>query len=221
MKPFSHSSRNVLNRHSAERLTGDTLFAKIGRAVCEAECLPRKELYEAWETAKRIRRQMRGGPIIELAAGHGLLAAILILLDDTSPTAACVDIKQPPSHRRVLTALENHWPRLRGRVTYVEASIAGANVGDDDLLVSVHACGIPTDQVLDLAIAKRSRVAVLPCCHDLRECDSGSLATWMDGPMAVDATRVARLRGARFQVRTALIPADITPKNRLLMGWPE
>ena len=221
MKPFSHSSRNVLNRHSAERLTGDTLFARVGRAVCEAECLPRKELYEAWETARRIRRQMRGGPIVELAAGHGLLAAILIILDDSSSTATCIDIKQPPSHRRVLTVLENHWPRLRDRVTYIEAPVADVDVGEDDLLVSVHACGVLTDQVLDLAIAKRSRVAVLPCCHDLRECDTGSLATWMDGPLAVDATRVARLRGAGFQVRTALIPADITPKNRLLMGWPE
>ena len=66
----SRSSRNVLNRHTAERFAGDPLFARIARAVCEAECLPRKELFEAWESAKRIRRQMRGGPIVELAAGH-------------------------------------------------------------------------------------------------------------------------------------------------------
>jgi hypothetical protein len=221
MSEISKSSRNVLNRYTAEHFPGDTLRDKIARAVCEAECLPRKEFHEAWESAKRIRRQMRGGPVLELAAGHGLLSAILIILDDSSPSATCLDIKQPPSHQRVLAALENHWPRLKGRITFEEARLEEAAVADGSLLVSVHACGLLTDKVLDLAISHRARVAVLPCCHDLRECDTGALAPWMDGPLAVDATRVARLRQAGFRVQTALIPAEITPKNRLLLGWPE
>jgi len=217
---LSRSSRNTLNRRTADRFTGETLFDKIARAVCEAECLPRKELYEAWESAKRIRRLMRGGPILELAAGHGLLSAILIILDDSSETATCIDIKRPPSQERVLAVLENHWPRLKDRVLFKEARIEHAEVPPDALLVSVHACGVLTDQVLDLAIQSRKRVAVLPCCHDLRECDTGSLAGWMDGPLAIDATRVARLREAGFRVQTARIPEEITPKNRLLMAWP-
>ena len=221
MNSLSRSSRNVLNRYTAELLTGDTLFDRIGRAVCEAECLPRKELFEAWEAAKRIRRRMRGGPIVELAAGHGLLSAILIILDDSSPIATCVDIKCPPSHQRVLAALENRWPRLRDRVRFVEGTIEDTVVPDAGLLVSVHACGVLTDQVLDLAVSARSRVAVLPCCHDLNRCDTGSLDGWLDGPLAVDATRVARLRQAGFRVQTMRIPEDITPKNRLLLAWPE
>lgn len=43
MGPFSRSSRNALNRRHAEHFTGDTLFDRIARAVCEAECLPRLE----------------------------------------------------------------------------------------------------------------------------------------------------------------------------------
>ena len=79
MKNLNKSSHNVLNRYTAKRLVGDTLFARLGRVVCEAECLPRKEFYEAWEVAKRVRRHMRGGQVIELAAGHGLLSAMLII----------------------------------------------------------------------------------------------------------------------------------------------
>ena len=30
------------------------LLAEVGRAVCTAEVLPRKELYEAWEVATRV-----------------------------------------------------------------------------------------------------------------------------------------------------------------------
>lgn len=221
MTRFSHSSRNILNRHTATRFGSSSLFDRIARAICEAECLPRKELYEAWEAAKRIRRLLRGGPIVELAAGHGLLSAILILLDDTSPTATCVDIKRPPSQARVLAALENHWPRLAGRVEYVESRLEDVQVSTDSLVVSVHACGPLTDKVLDLALAARSRVAVLPCCHDLRTCDVGPFAGWLDGPLAVDAARAARLQQAGYKVKTARIPAEVTPKNRLLLGWPE
>ncbi len=221
MKNLCRSSHNVLNRYTAERLTGETLFARIGRAVCEAECLPRKEFFEAWETAKRIRRQMRGGSILELAAGHGLLSAMLLILDDSSDTATCVDIERPLSHERVLAALQDRWPRLKDRIKYIVSSVEGFNVPADSLLVSIHACGELTDKVLDLAIGARSRVAVLPCCHDLKRCDTGSLAGWMDGPLAVDATRVARLRQAGYRVLTTHIPEDITPKNRLLMGWPD
>jgi hypothetical protein len=214
------SSRSVLFKGNTGHFDGDTLFAKIARAVCEAECLPRKELYEAWETAKRVRRQMRGGPVIELAAGHGLLSAILIILDDTTETATCVDIQQPPSHAKLIAVMEKHWPRLQGRVRYVEGRIENTAISPDTLVVSVHACGVLTDQVLDLAIKGGNRVAVLPCCHDLELCDTGNLAGWMDGPLAVDATRVARLHQAGYKVQTSSIPQDITPKNRLLMGWP-
>ncbi len=217
---FSHSSRNVLNSRTAERFTGDTLFDKIARAVCEAGCMPRKELYEAWETAKRVRRVMRGGHILDLAAGHGLVAAILLILDDSSDGATCIDIKQPPSHKRVLAVLETRWPRLEGRIRFEESRLEESVVPEGSLLVSVHACGLLTDQVLDLAINNHCRVAVLPCCHDMRACDAGALAGWMDGPLAVDATRVSRLQQAGYKVQTALIPEDITPKNRLLMAWP-
>lgn len=215
------SSRSLLFPGNLEHFPGDTLFAKIARAVCEAECLPRKELYEAWETAKRVRRKMRGGPVVELAAGHGLLSAILILLDDTSETAICVDIQQPPSHATLLATLEKHWPRLKNRIRFVESKIEAAEIPTDALLASVHACGRLTDQVMNLAIEHRCRVAVLPCCHDLETCDTGELSGWMDGPLAVDATRAVRLRQAGFRVQTATIPGEITPKNRLLMGWPE
>lgn len=221
MGDLSRSSTNVLNWRAAEHFPGDTLFARIARAVCEAGCLPRKELFEAWETAKRVRRAMRGGPVLELAAGHGLLSAILIILDDSAESATCVDIKRPPSHETLLTVLEKHWPRIQGRVQYRDAKIEDVEIPAGSLVASVHACGVLTDQVLDVAIKTRNRVAVLPCCHDLRRCDTGSLDNWMDGPLAIDATRLARLRQAGYRVQTARIPEDITPKNRLLMGWPE
>jgi hypothetical protein len=65
-----------------------------------------------------------------------------------------------------------------------------------------------------------ARVAVLPCCHNLDDGDMGDLQGWMDGPLAMDATRVARLRLGGYKVTTQTIPHDITPKNRLLLAEP-
>ena len=221
MAALSRSSRSILNRHTAPRFAGDTLFERIARAVCAAECLPRKELYEAWETARRLRRVMRGGSIVELAAGHGLLSMILMLLDDTSPDAVCVDIRQPESFSKLLEAMQVCWPRLEGRLRYREGLLEDAPIPVGGLVVSVHACGELTDRVLDRAIAGRHRVAVLPCCHDLARCDTGDLQGWLEGPLAVDVTRAARLRAAGYRVRTQTIPEEITPKNRLLLGEPQ
>ena len=220
MKNLDKSSHNILNRYTAERIQGETLVARIGRAVCEAECLPRKEFFEAWETARRIRRQMRGGNVLELAAGHGLLSMILILLDDTSTRARCVDVARPTTFGRLLEVFERRWPRLKNRIEYLDQRIDQTKATAADLAVSVHACGALTDQVLDLAERARCPVAVLPCCHDFNNCDLGSLTGWMDGSLAIDATRVARLRSAGYRVATLKIPGDITPKNRLLLGWP-
>ncbi len=221
MKHLRRSSHNVLNRFTAKRIEGDTLAARIGRAVCEAECLPRKEFFEAWETARRTRRVLRGGPVIELAAGHGLLSAILLILDDTAPGATCIDICKPRSHERLMAVLTKRWPRLKGRIEYLEAPLEGTRATEDALVISVHACGALTDRVIDVAVTARSRLSVLPCCHDLQRCDTGRLTGWMDGPLAVDATRAARLTAAGYQVVTAAIPEDITPKNRLLLAWPK
>ena len=52
---FSPSSKARLTTRDPGRFPDDSLFHRIARAVCEAGCLPRKELYEAWEMARRVR----------------------------------------------------------------------------------------------------------------------------------------------------------------------
>lgn len=217
---YNHASRSVLNSFHLDRFPGETLFDRLARTVCRAECLPRKELYEAWEVARRVRRRYRGGPVVDLAAGHGLLAYVLILLDDTTPYALCVDRRKPKSADRLRDTLVERWPRLEGRVRYQQTRLENVEIPDGALVASVHACGTLTDHVLDLAIGSSSRVAVLPCCHSLRRCDQGGVQGWVEGPLAVDLTRAARLREAGYRIHTQTIPGDITPMNRLLMGKP-
>lgn len=81
-RAFSRSSKGRLTARDLARFPSQSLFDRLGRAVCEAGCLPRKELYEAWEVARRARRLFRGRRVVDLAGGHGLLAHIMLILDD-------------------------------------------------------------------------------------------------------------------------------------------
>jgi hypothetical protein len=213
-------SRARLRPTTAQHFRSDSLFDRIARVVCEASCLPRKELYESWEVARRTRRRFRGGRVVDLACGHGLVAHLMLLLDDTSPAALCVDTRIPKSASRLAQVLVRAWPRLEGRVTYEERAIEGIELSASDVIVSTHACGALTDRVLALAVSKEARVVVLPCCHDEETCDVGALDGWVDVGLAIDVTRAARLKAQGYDVHTQLVPASITPKNRLLFGCP-
>jgi len=212
------SSKNRLTPQQQSLFPGDNLFDKIARAVCRAGILPRKELYETWEMAKRIRRRYRGGRILDLACGHGLLAHILLILDDSSQTALAVDNNIPLNAARISETLIASWPRLTNRITYEEMDIKEITILPDDMVVSAHACGSLTDLIIDKATEQHARIAVLPCCHDLNESSTGGLEGWIEKTLAVDAVRAMNLRSKGYQIVTQKIPDTITPKNRLLMG---
>jgi hypothetical protein len=217
---FSPSSRGRLTTYDLARFPGDSLFDRLGRAVCEAGCLPRKELYESWEVARRTRRLFRGGRVVDLGGGHGLLAHVMLLLDDSSPSGLVVDTAIPPSAHAVREALVKSWPRLSGRVEFLTAAVESVDLTASDVVVSSHACGALTDQIIDRAVSARARLAVLPCCHDVETCDAGPLVGWLDSALAIDSMRAVRLEDHRYRVWTQTIPVSITLKNRLLLAAP-
>jgi len=216
---FDPSSKNRLTRHDLGRFAGGSLFDRLGRAVCAAGCLPRKELYEAWELARRVRRRIRGGRVVDVGGGHGLLAHTMLLLDRTSPGAVVVDPSPPASAAALREAVLAVWPDLPP-VNHVAAPLEDFAVVSGDVIVSCHACGSLTDRVLEAAAAVRARVAVLPCCHVLDRGQPPAPAGWMERTLAIDARRAFALEQRGYTVWMATIPAAITPKHRLLMGAP-
>ena len=218
---FSPSSRGRLTDRDLDRFPDDTLFHRLARSVCHAGCLPRKELYEAWEMARRVRRLCRGGRVVDLGGGHGLLAHVMLMLDNSSSTAIVVDKLLPRSSAKLHQVLVQEWPRLAGRITFTTSELEDVGLLSTDVVVSSHACGGLTDLVLNRAVAARARVAVLPCCHDFDACDAGGLGGWVDRPVAIDIVRALRLKEQGYRIWTQTIPAGITPKHRLLIGAPD
>jgi len=155
---------------------------------------------------------------MDLACGHGLLAHIMLILDDSSKTAVAVDNKIPLNAEKLSNALIASWPRLKNRIIYKQVPVQEITIHPDDIVMSAHACGALTDLIIDRAVEQRARVAVLPCCHNLKESSTDGLEGWMDKTLAVDTARAMSLRSKGYQIVTQIIPDDITPKNRLLMG---
>lgn len=170
--------------------------------------------------ARRVRRLFRGGRVVDLAAGHGLLAHVMLLLDDSSPAAVGVDRHLPASSVALHEALTQVWPRLRGRITFHRGALDEITILPGDVVVSSHACGALTDVILERAASSCARVAVLPCCHHLASIDAKKLAGWVDGTLAIDIARARRLEQHGYRIWTQTIAQGITPKARLLLGAP-
>lgn len=211
-------SKNRLRPGAERHYPSDSAFDRIARVVCRASCIPRKELHECWEVAKRVRRHLRGTRIVDLACGHGLLAWMLVVIDRRIGEVLAVDRRLPPSAARLAAEMAAEWPDRAERVTLREGDLRESPARPDDVLVSVHACGSLTDRVLDLALDAEASVAVLPCCSDHSRLDDGGLSGWLGADLAIDVVRALRLRDAGYKVWTLHIAEAITPKNRLLLG---
>jgi len=157
---------------------------------------------------------------VDLAAGHGLTAWMLLVMEPACRSALCVDITRPDSSRSLEVAMTKAWPRLAGRVRYVTGRLEDVRPHPDCLLIAIHACGPLTDFVIRLAETSGATLAVMPCCHSARTCDTGGLEKWLPLGAAVDATRATHLGACGYAVTCETIPLDITPENRVIMASP-
>ncbi len=172
--------------------------------------------------ATRIRTWLASTPtgrVVDLCAGYGLLAQVLLLLDATMrSTALAVDIRLPKNHVLVHGAVIATFPNLAGRVTFQRARLEDVALGVGDVIVSAHACGALSDAVLRRAAAVGARVALLPCCHLTRW--RPDLVDRADPAAHIDEERAMWLVDRGYDVIVDAIPANVSAKNRLLLGRP-
>ena len=77
---------------------------------------------------------------------------MMLLLDDTSPNAIAVDTRLPESASKLASALVEEWPRLAGRIEISQRAMSEVELSAEDIVVSAHACGALTDEVIAKAM---------------------------------------------------------------------
>ena len=171
--------------------------------------------------AHRVRRLFRGGRVVDMAGGHGLLAHVMLLADRSSPGALVVDSVLPVSSRRN--------PRCAGSVLAGAGGARRLRRGRDRRRRSSgQRCDHLVPRLRDShrpgAAARRGRARPgWRCCRAVTTSTPvtrGGLTGWVDGPAAVDIVRAVRLSEQGYRAWTKAIPADITRQNRLLLGAP-
>ena len=244
---ISLHSRRKLKPNDAQRFTQleAGLFRDLALVVCSIGVVPQKELHESWQMASAVHSIFPDSlQVADLAAGHGLLSWILVLLARFSETprlrtAVAIDIKKPKSANILAEAMASQWPELAGTVHYIEGSIDSVwcENGSNTLFVAAHACGNLSDRALLTAIKCRSSVAIMPCCHSLRHQGrtleslalASDLATYSSEKViniaakigqskAIDQIRIDALNSLGYGVVESEINVKITKFNRIIMG---
>jgi len=218
----------------------DSDFSRLGRVCCSCGVVSAKEFLETYAAAEAMEFPQQR--IADLAAGHGLLAWFLLVLKKTVTSTVCVDRRMPASAETIAEAMREAFPHLKDRSTYIEADMNACDPHPSCLLVSVHACGTLTDQLLNMAMESGSSFAVVPCCHTIRPgvyqphaltgLSWAEVATQVherkqrisDKHLAVaqvvDDVRVQTMQAAGYSVTQVYLPASVTARNRLILGRP-
>jgi hypothetical protein len=217
---LKHSSRNRLHPGQLHHFPGETLHDRVARALCEARCLPRREFFESWEFVNRARRILDAPVVWDLCAGHGLVGLLFALLEPELEEVVLVDRKRPVYHEKVRTALATLDADRIAKVRYVEKPLEELDPPPrKSFIAAVHACGRRTDRAIDLAIASKSSIAALPCCHEIKAVSVPSaIAERYSRLEAVDLCRIFKLHAAGYRVTSRKIAPDATARADAIMG---
>ncbi|RZA21507.1 MAG: methyltransferase [Proteobacteria bacterium] len=212
------------------------LFRELASVVCKVGVLPEKELFECWQMAELVHREFSETlHVVDMAAGHGLLGWMLVLLafyekNSFFRTAVCIDIKKPKSAVALAAAFKERWPELADSVHFVECQIESvrASRGMSTLFVATHACGGLSDQVILSAVAGGCSIGIMPCCHSLRNqsCTLSALGEISgiasDGiepnPHSIDRFRIRALSALGYSVTESSISADISSYHKIILA---
>ena len=98
------------------------------------------------------------------------------------------------------------------------------NLYSNSLILSIHACGNLTDRVIELSMASKNDFAVMSCCHGDKiyftpqELPSNKIVEERGRDYYQDMLRLQFIRERDYIEGIYEIPAEITPKNRIIWG---
>jgi 8-oxo-dGTP pyrophosphatase MutT (NUDIX family) len=198
-----------------------------------------KEFNEAWAFANVVKKSLRCNEldfVIDVAGGHGALAAILLIA--TAATRAVVVDPAQVGRDSVRKAWADFFPEKELRYRYeclrsglpaeLESALKTTSC-DRILVVACHACQHLSDETVELSCKFGVQVCVMPCCQ--KDPSPGSswkafsknisfpIARTMDIIVAGKAMswNTGQEAGVRYDVRIKTIDSKITPQNRVIV----
>ena len=235
------SRLNMKDTTLSSLFAGDTLQAKLSRALASRQAVDRKEFFESWEFFSRCRSSFTTTSskqpqlLVDVAGGHGMLGLLVAVFQwKRFDKVVIADTKQPKAFEKVLDAGLEVAPWIASRLKYVsgpDADFMSASTGDSSgsspsrilspgcAVACVHGCNALTDSVLlEAARARAESIVVMPCCYGgVAKAAPPALRRSLGVALAADVERTYQLeREYGYDVGWRALPSMITPLNRIL-----
>lgn len=228
--------------------TTNILKAIVTHFACNDAPVDTKEVAESIEfylrsgkraigAAKRILQNngsIKQSMVIEdICSGHGLTGMLFAACNHperlkTSMKVVLVDQSEPKSHYILRNLISEVCPWVNdATVNFVESDLDGytkskqLNSSDEaSIIISTHACGSLTDDVIKYAVqSSAASVTVMPCCYTGTAKGTPFGVQRMYGVReTADIRRSFYLHENGYHVDFAAIPKAITPMNRLIVA---
>ncbi|KAL7428306.1 hypothetical protein ACHAXM_001210 [Skeletonema potamos] len=171
----------------------------------------------------------------DLCSGHGLTGMLLAACNPPERLKASmqillVDQSEPQSHAMLRNLISDVCPWVNQEtVQFVEANLddyvaksLSSDVATDEasIIISTHACGSLTDDVIRFGIESRAAsVSVMPCCYTgTAKGVPYGVQRMLGVSLSADIRRSFLLQENGYHVDFAAVPKAITPMNRLIVA---
>jgi hypothetical protein len=155
--------------------------------------------------------------VYDLCSGNGLNGAYW-LINDMAGRVHYFDLKKNHHFEKLRNGLPSNYEHHG--VNILEEDI---EIEKGGLVASIHACGVLTDKVMNIAMAQRNPFAVVPCCNDYDNNVHFSpevIKYFEDKDGAIDAARIRKAQEQGYNVVLRAVPKDITTQNKVIIGIP-
>jgi len=221
--PLAHC-RGRIDERALPYFGSDSLVDRLVRALAERRAITIKEVAESFEFFGRVRRRLRAARMLDLGAGHGLAGILFAVFEPMVAEVLLLDRTEPPCHREIRDAIATIAPWITDKVRYCEMTLraAEADPPQAEAVLAVHNCGKRSDRAIAIAVARRARLAVMPCCYGHTTPPGlSALERSLGSSVATDIDRTYRLRAAGYEVDWSFIPEAVTPMNRIIVAQPQ
>ena len=211
------------------------LFSALHEKTINSPSL--KEFNEAYAFSNAVRRDVRKNQVdivIDVAGGHGALAAIF-LVTTSAFSATVVDPAQVGNG-----SVQRAWGSFFGDKTLhyrheclrtgLDAELKAAlqvTSPDRILVVACHACQHLSDETVEISCRYGVHVAVMPCCQNDSKGNWKNTSKNINVPIAklMDVLLAGKVMswtcgqeaGVEYDVRMKVIDPKITPQNRVIV----
>jgi 8-oxo-dGTP pyrophosphatase MutT (NUDIX family) len=223
-----------LDIESAGKSLEERLFHPLhSRLICSPTIKEFKEAFAFAKAVKNCFKKTTFGVILDVAGGHGALAAILMLLFDVQNAVVIdpADVGKGSVKRAWGSFLEGRRLEFRheclrtGLVAELDRFLSLGVAPERILVVACHACQHLSEETLQIACAKyRATAAIMPCCQK----DVSPGGAWKQTsrnlnlplPSVMDLLLAGKVMAWSYDVRMKTIHENITPQNRVILCRP-